>query len=206
MKTWHWIALGTGVVAIAAFVVVKTRSSEQGDGTSALARTDKKTYIDRSASAAEISQAYPAAAPVAARLIALARKLGTKPQYIANVINFESRWNPAIVNQASGATGLIQFMPTTAKGLGTTTTALAGMNTAQQFAYVEKYFLGVGKKLPSQIDVFMAVYYPRAIGKSPDWVIGSDRDAEYVAKVQSQNPGIKTIADYAAKALLSAKM
>jgi peptidoglycan hydrolase-like protein with peptidoglycan-binding domain len=35
---------------------------------------------------------------------------------------------------------LIQFLPSTARGLGTTTDALARMNSTEQLAYVEKYF------------------------------------------------------------------
>lgn len=40
----------------------------------------------------------------------------------------------------SGAIGLIQFMPSTAKGLGTSTSALKQMTAVDQLAYVEKYF------------------------------------------------------------------
>lgn len=203
MKTWHWIVIGTGTAAVAAFLSFRRSTEEES---SSPARTGKKELTNQEASVDEIAAAYPAAAPVTARLIMLARRVGTKPQYIANVINFESRWDPAIVNKASGATGLIQFTSPTAKGLGTSKDDLAKMNVAQQFTYVEKYFLALNKKLPTQIDVFMAVFYPKAIGKSPDWIIGSERDAAYREKFQAQNPGIKTPADYAAKALLSAKL
>lgn len=40
----------------------------------------------------------------------------------------------------SGATGLIQFMPATAQGMGTTTAALAAMSAVQQLDYVQRYF------------------------------------------------------------------
>lgn len=159
---------------------------------------------------AEVIAAYPKSAPVAAQLVALATKLNVRPAWIANVINFETggTWNPAIVNSASGATGLIQFIEPTAKELGTSLTALRMMTAAQQFVYAEKYFLlpRIPKPLTSQIDVFMAVFYPAAIGKGANWVIGSERGAAYVAKIQAQNPGIKTAADYAAFATKHAKM
>ena len=53
------------------------------------------------------------------------------------VMSFETggSFSPGQKNQAgSGATGLIQFMPNTAKGLGTTTEELSKMNRAQQIS------------------------------------------------------------------------
>jgi hypothetical protein len=49
--------------------------------------------------------------------------------------------NPSIPNAAgSGAVGLIQFMPATARGLGTSTEELSRMSQTQQLRYVEAYF------------------------------------------------------------------
>lgn len=48
---------------------------------------------------------------VAAATVALADRLGADAYDLANLINFESGWNPAAVNPTSGASGLIQFMP-----------------------------------------------------------------------------------------------
>jgi len=39
----------------------------------------------------------------------------------------------------SGATGLIQFLPSTARGLGTSTAALKNMSSVEQLKFVEKY-------------------------------------------------------------------
>jgi hypothetical protein len=52
----------------------------------------------------------------------------------------ESKINPHIQNIDTKATGLIQFMPATAKGLGTTTDALKNMTAVEQLDYVYKYF------------------------------------------------------------------
>lgn len=54
------------------------------------------------------------------------------------VMNGESGLNPAAVNSRSGATGLIQFMPSTARNLGTTTEALRSMSAIEQLSYVEE--------------------------------------------------------------------
>ena len=48
-------------------------------------------------------------------------------------------FNPAFAT-GIGATGLIQFLPSTARGLGTTTDALARMSSVEQLRFVEKYF------------------------------------------------------------------
>src|SRR3546814_14047294 len=70
--------------------------------------------------------------------------LGTKPEYLMAVMSFETggSFSPAQANNAgSGATGLIQFMPNTAAGLGTSTAALAQMSSVEQLQSVEQYFM-----------------------------------------------------------------
>jgi soluble lytic murein transglycosylase-like protein len=47
-----------------------------------------------------------------------ASALGMSWQPLYKLINFESAWNPKARNPASGARGLIQFMPSTAEGMG----------------------------------------------------------------------------------------
>lgn len=77
-------------------------------------------------------------------------------------------FSPSIKNAAgSGATGLIQFMPRTARGLGTTTEELAKMTAEKQLDYVEKYFLPYKGKLKTLEDIYMAILYPVAIGMDP---------------------------------------
>lgn len=70
---------------------------------------------------------------------------------------------PDIRNPKSGATGLIQFMPSTAAGLGTSTDELARMTRAEQMKYVEKYF---DNKLPQGAtggQIYAAVFLPAFI-------------------------------------------
>ena len=47
-----------------------------------------------------------------------AASLGMSWQPLYKLINFESRWDPKARNPSSGARGLIQFMPSTAEGMG----------------------------------------------------------------------------------------
>ena len=66
------------------------------------------------------------------------------------VIEKESGFDHTIQNttgeKPTYATGLIQFMPDTAKGLGTTTDALKSMSVLDQLDYVDKYFQKNHKK------------------------------------------------------------
>lgn len=105
------------------------------------------------------------------KVITIAKGLNISPDYLMACMAFETggTFSPSIKNAAgSGATGLIQFMPTTAKGLGTTTDALAKMSATSQLDYVEKYFKQFNKKLKTLEDVYLAILYPAAVGKDPD--------------------------------------
>lgn len=87
---------------------------------------------------------------------------------------FESAetFSPSIRNAAgSGATGLIQFMPRTAEGLGTTTAALASMTAEDQLNYVYKYFRPYRGRLNVLSDVYMAILWPAAIGKPENHIL-----------------------------------
>ncbi|HVI58228.1 MAG TPA: LysM peptidoglycan-binding domain-containing protein [Luteimonas sp.] len=113
---------------------------------------------------------------------AMAARLGTKPEYLMAVMSFETggSFSPGQKNNAgSGATGLIQFMPGTASGLGTSTSALARMSSVEQLAYVEKYFMqragAHNGKLSTLEGVYTTVLYgsPKADPSSTLWSSGS---------------------------------
>lgn len=83
-------------------------------------------------------------------------------------------FSPSIKNAAgSGATGLIQFMPATAKGMGTTVDKLAAMTQVEQLNYVYRYFLPYKGKLRNLGDVYMAILWPAAVGKQDSHVLWS---------------------------------
>ena len=69
----------------------------------------------------------------------LAQKLNCNYQDLIAVMISESGLNPAVSNKRTNATGLIQFMPDTAKSLGTTVEQLKKMSGEEQLAFVEKY-------------------------------------------------------------------
>lgn len=69
----------------------------------------------------------------------MSQRLNCNPNDLKAVMYSESNCNPQAVNPNGGATGLIQFMPSTARRLGTTTQQLRNMSVEQQLPYVEKY-------------------------------------------------------------------
>lgn len=73
----------------------------------------------------------------------------------------------------SGATGLIQFMPATARGLGTTVEALAALSPERQLDWVARYFRPYKGKLTTLADLYMAILWPAAVGKPMDHVLWS---------------------------------
>lgn len=98
------------------------------------------------------------------------------PSWLMSCIAFESgeTFSPDIRNAAgSGATGLIQFMPATASGLGTTTDALADMDAVEQLDYVQKYFKPYASRINSLPDMYMAILMPKYVGQPDDAVLFS---------------------------------
>ena len=127
------------------------------------------------------------------KVIEVAKRLNMDPKVLIAIMAFETggSFSPSQKNAAgSGATGLIQFMPSTAKGLGTTTDALARMTAVQQLDYVEKYFAPYKGKLNTVADAYMAVLWPAAVGKSMDYVLFKKGTTAY-----NQNKGLDTNKD-----------
>lgn len=80
----------------------------------------------------------------------------------------------------SGAVGLIQFMPGTAVQLGTTTDHLSRMTPEDQINYVYKYFKPYTGRLHNLGDIYMAILWPKGIGKTDDYIL-FDRSVSPVA-------------------------
>lgn len=105
---------------------------------------------------------------------AISSRLGCAPDDLMSCMAWESgrSFSPSKKNMAgSGATGLIQFMPATAKALGTSTAALAALTAVQQLDWVEKYFQPYKGKLNTLADLYMAILWPAAVGKPMEHVL-----------------------------------
>lgn len=80
------------------------------------------------------------------KVVQISKRINCSPDDLMALMNSESGINPSKYNSAgSGAVGLIQFMPATAKGLGTSTQALAKMSAEEQLVYVEKCIMNSKK-------------------------------------------------------------
>ena len=118
----------------------------------------------------------------------IAQSLGADPRHLLAVMNFETggTFDPAEKNRAgSGATGLIQFMPTTAKqltGADSKEAAIAlmeSMSPTEQLDYVGKYLEPFKGKLDTLDDVYMAVLWPAAVGRDPNYVLFKEGTKAY---------------------------
>ena len=98
-------------------------------------------------------------------------------------------FDPAITNSI-GATGLIQFLKSTAIGLGTTTDALAQLSRVDQMDWVLKYFnyfkFTTKAPTPKLQDLYLCVFWPAAVGKPDNYVIAAPN-----TPVAQQNRGLQ---------------
>lgn len=95
------------------------------------------------------------------------------------VVAMESGFYPKIKNKKSGATGLIQFLPSTMRGFGYEPHEFDQLSLNDQLILVESYFKktarhrtrgGTTEDLREQIysitDIYLLVFYPKAWNKS----------------------------------------
>ncbi|MFD1632035.1 hypothetical protein [Pseudopedobacter beijingensis] len=123
------------------------------------------------------------------KLSEMCNRLGVTIDDVASVMWIETgkTFDPKIKNPNSSASGLIQFMEATAKGLGTTTTQLRAMSNIEQLTYVEKYFknqINAFGKPKDFFDVYTLVFYPT-------WLKMADT-AQMTISASKANIGIDT--------------
>jgi hypothetical protein len=121
------------------------------------------------------------------KVISICAELGCNPDHLMAAMAFETgeTFRPDIQNPRSQATGLIQFMPATARGLGTTIEALVQMTAETQLDFVAKYFKPMKGRMATLEDVYMAILFPVAVGKPNTHVLFAKGSREY-----DQNSGL----------------
>ena len=126
---------------------------------------------------------------------AAASRVGFSPDDLLRVIQFETAgsWDPAVKSPNSTATGLIQFLESTANGLGTSTAALSSMSREEQMAYVERYLEPFAGRLNNVGDLYMAVHWPAGVGKDDNYVMYRQGSAEYDANSGLDKNGDGTV-------------
>lgn len=104
------------------------------------------------------------------RVCWVADKLGTDASNLMTCMAFETdrTFRANIRNYAgSSGTGLIQFMETTAKAMGTTTKALAQMSAEDQLSYVYRYFKPMTGRIITLEACYLFIFYPKAATMGP---------------------------------------
>ncbi len=119
----------------------------------------------------------------------VSQQLDVPPEWLMAVMHSESRFDASVRNhKGSGATGLIQWMPTTAQDFSITVEQLRNLNHEQQLDYVYEYLnakKGSDKSYESLTDLYLAILYPRAIGEAYCYTL-----YEQPAKAYQMNSGL----------------
>jgi hypothetical protein len=142
------------------------------------------------------------------KVLAITARLEIAPDFLMSCMAFESgeTFSPSIRNAAgSGAVGLIQFMPSTARGLNTSSAALAAMSAESQLDYVERYFRPYKGRIRTIEDIYMTILFPRAIGKVADYVLFSGETKAYAQNKGLDADGNRSVSKYEAAAAVRAK-
>lgn len=137
------------------------------------------------------------------RVLQVALNMGAHPNWLMCVILAESGGKPTAYNKHGGASGLIQFMPSTAKSLGTTTEAIRKMSVYEQLEYVDKFYQQWFRKRKVKYywDVYMATFLPKFIGQPMDYVLAKKGHPWYDCNsvIDTQKKGYLTVGDLAAR-------
>lgn len=118
---------------------------------------------------------------------AAADRIGVPIEWLAFVLHLESSWNPKARNAQSGAIGLAQWLPSTARNLGVDPSAIPGMTIPEQLALLVRYARKVarGKSLDRPVDMWLLLFAPKHIGAEHPKVLFARGTTAY-----AQNSGL----------------
>lgn len=172
-------------------VLEKTSNALSGKPDTAATATEVNNKTD----GYTLPQAIQEDKPFVDAVNATSSELGFPADWLFRAIEFETAgsWSPSITAPTSSATGLIQFIESTAKGLGTSTSELATMDRAQQMAFVKKYLAPYKGRINSFGDLYMAIHYPKAVGRPDSYVLYSKGSPEYSANTSLDSNGDGTV-------------
>lgn len=95
-----------------------------------------------------------------AKLVSICQALRINPNWMLFVMIKESDLDPKSRNPRSSASGLIQFMDSTARDLGTSISAIRNMSGIEQLDYVYKYYKPYAGKMSCVEDVYLVTFMP----------------------------------------------
>lgn len=104
----------------------------------------------------------------------IAKRFNVRTEDLCLLFYIESRGNPKAINKLSRASGLIQWLQSTAVRFETTLAEIRQMSTSDQLDLVERYleFWEPKNGYSGFTDLYLSVFYPAALGKSNNYVIG----------------------------------
>jgi hypothetical protein len=99
-------------------------------------------------------------------VVKMADRLHVEPDWLMICMRFETAgtFRANTRNRYSGAIGLIQFIPTTARRLGTSPGKLSALTSTQQLYYVEKYFQPYAGQMHDVYDCYLVIFAPAFLG------------------------------------------
>lgn len=165
--------------------------------------------VEPDADADQICRAYRISPELSRAIAAIARSVGAEPVDLANLLYFESRFDPKAGGPSDPrAVGLAQFSPKTAASIGTSVDALRRMTALEQAPFVKRHLDAVrrGRPLDTPHKLYMAVFYPPAVDWDPDKPFPEDLVRRNTYEAEGSVVSIRCPADYARRVEFRAKM
>jgi len=120
----------------------------------------------------------------------LSARRDINPAQLLGLIASESGFN-AQASNASGATGLIQFMPMVAERMGITTEDIGKMNRSDQVGLIDQYFnMNQLPNSPTAGQLYTNVFMPSLTNKGSDYEITREDDKYNNAYIYRENAGL----------------
>lgn len=129
------------------------------------------------------------------------KEVGMDKGTLTSIMYSESGLNPQALEPKYGGGGLIGFMPSTTVGYGITQAQLLSLSAIDQLDYVRRFYKGwvnAGIKPESPEDWYLLTFFPAAVGKGKDYVIGPRGSTVYVANsaLDFNKDGVLTVDDF----------
>lgn len=114
------------------------------------------------------------------KVILICNEMNINPNWLMGLMYFETArtFSPSIENSI-GCVGLIQFCSSARTDLNVSKASLKAMTNVRQLDYVKLYFTHASwkrnllTKVNNLTDLYLIIFYPIAVGKSDNYVLGS---------------------------------
>jgi hypothetical protein len=185
------ILLGAAALALV-MAPVEQASAQQRPATNQLVRLTSRTEARARGARSNFERLHNQYPEFLPELQRIAARLGTRHEWLLNVIASESSFIPSARNPLPGqtASGLLQIIEGTAAGMGTTTAAIRQMNPVEQLRLVERFYSPFRGQLNSQGDVYLAAFRGFIVRGGPETVVAPLNDSAKERRAYSLNRGL----------------